>query len=87
MKKLRACLEIVERWQEGKVVELTFNCGDIYRYTDFEMLDESIYDNDNLCVAVLLDANGIRTNGMAQFDISEIVKVVDVENGQILYEV
>jgi len=86
MKKLRNCLEIVERWREGKVVELTFNCGGVYRYTDFEMLDESIYDNDSMCVAVLLDVNGIRTNGMAQFNISEIVKIVDVENGQVLYE-
>ena len=86
MNELRQALQIVESWKEGRVVEFSFNGGDIYRYTDFEMVDESIYDNDNLCVAVLLDADGIRASGMAQFDIREIIKVVDVESDPVLYE-
>jgi len=79
-------LEIVESWEEGRVVEFSFDGGDIYRYTDFEMVDESIYNNNNLCVAVLLDNDNIRTSGMAQFDIKKIIKVVDVENNQVLYD-
>ena len=86
MNQLRQALQIVESWKEGRVVEFSFNGGDIYRYTDFEMVDESIYDNDNLCVAVLLNAEGIRASGMIQFDIREIIKVVDVENDLVLYD-
>ena len=77
MNKLRKILRIVENWTEGRVVEFTFSSGDVSRYTDFEMVDETIYDRDNLCVAVLLDKKGIRTPGMAQFDINEIIKIVD----------
>lgn len=85
MNKLRQALQIVESWEEGRVVEFSFDGGDVYRYTDFEMVDESIYGNDNLCVAVLLDSEGIRNSGMSQFDVRGIIKVVDVKNDIILY--
>jgi len=67
MKKLRAALEIVEKFENDRLVE-------------------SVYGSNNFCMAKKVNKNGVCCNVFAEFDINEIIKVIDVKNNVILYD-
>jgi len=86
MKKLRAALEIVEKFENDRLVELVFSDYVSIKYTDLEMVDESVYGSNNFCMAKKVNKNGVCCNVFAEFDINEIIKVIDVKNNVILYD-
>jgi hypothetical protein len=86
MNKLRAALQIVEDFDNERSVEIVFTDGVIIRYKNFEVVDETIYNSKDFCVAEMEEVNGIERDGYVEFNINEIIKVVDTKNSVILWE-
>ncbi len=84
--------EILEGIDDGYEVYVTFVYGDSFGLADFEMVDETIYNNTEMCVAftikslIKVSSKAINTNNALEFSINDILKIVDPANGGLIYE-
>lgn len=87
MKKLP---DILESMPDGRVALLTFKDGDCFGLSDFEMVDESIYERSDICLSninskikVLNDVYSVGTK--FEFSLNDVLKVEDAVSGDIMY--
>ena len=79
--KLSNILKVVESYDSDRIFDFIFNDNFKIRYSDFEMVDESIYNSKDYCVAKIADEEKY-----VEFKVNEIAKIVDAENGEVLYD-
>ena len=83
---------LLESTKKNHNYKVTFLDGEIYILTNFEMVDESIYNSLDVCVAdvisVIKSESKVITNRVAlEFSVNDIARVEDVESNKVLYEV
>ncbi len=81
---------ILERIPDDHEAIVTFDYGDCFGLSNFEMVDESIYESLDFClsdivskVKVLRDVYNIGTK--LEFSVNDVLKVEDAVSGGILY--
>ena len=82
--------EILEGLEDDRKVALTLSNGSVFGLRAFEMVDESIYNRADLCVAEITSKienvkDVFSIGNLLEFSIEEVVLVKDLEGGNILY--
>jgi hypothetical protein len=88
MKPLR---EILDNSTDEKEYILTFSSGNVLSLKNFEGVDYSIYERDDLYVAwvvsqITCDKRFFTPGTGFQFSLSEVRRVVSKDTGEVLYE-
>jgi hypothetical protein len=76
--------------EDGKEYLITFSWGDCLGLLDFEMVDKSIYDREDLCVAdvsrqIKCDKRFYTVGTAIEFSLYDVTNVLDPENKEELY--
>lgn len=87
---MKPLAEILEGIEDGREVLVRFSNGNCFGLSDFEMVDESIYQRSDLCVGdivskVKVDRDVYKIGNKLEFSVDEVLEVEDVANGSILY--
>ena len=83
--------EILEDISDNYEVYISFVNGDCFGLSDFEMVDESIYNNTDMCLSDIISlievsSDAYSTNNKLEFSINDVLKIVDPASGDIIYE-
>ncbi len=84
--------EILENISDNYEVYISFVYGDCFGLSDFEMVDESIYNSTDMCLAcnivslIEVSSDAYSTNNALEFSINDVLKIVDPASGDIIYE-
>lgn len=83
---------LLESTKKNHNYKVTFLDGEIYILTNFEMVDESIYNSLDVCVADVIsviksESKVINNKEALEFSVNDIARVEDVESNEVLYEV
>ena len=81
-KKITELKEILERTQDDYVYTITYDDDKSFDYTNFEMVDESIYERSDICVADSISESNMKV----EFSIEEIKQIRRKVDGEILFE-
>lgn len=79
--RLSSVLEMMEALDGDRIFNFIFNDNVEIRYSDFEMVDESIYGSKDYCIAKIVDEGKY-----VEFNVNEIARIVDAGNGEVLYD-
>ena len=87
MNKLAELLEEIEDNQE---VLIKFFDGECFGLSNFEMVDESIYQKSDICLAdmesiISVNKDVYKVGNKYEFSINEIIEVVDNVSGDVLF--
>ena len=75
---------LLESYEEDEVLRLTFSDGAEFEYRKFEVVDETIYQDDSYVLGELLQPGKKRS--FVQFQVHEIVRVKHVKSNTTIYE-
>ena len=83
--------QILEDIEEDREHIVVLSWGDVFGLTNFEMVDESIYERSDLCVGDVVSIKKSKSKAISignglQFSIKDVIKVTDAITGDILYE-
>ncbi len=83
--------QVLENTEDDREFIVVFSYGDIFGLTNFEMVDESIYERSDLCVGDVVSIikcpkKVYRVGNGLQFSIKNVIKVTDATTGDILYQ-
>ena len=83
--------EILEDISDNYEVYISFVNGDCFGLSDFEMVDESIYNSTDMCLSDIISlievsSDAYSTNNKLEFSINDVLKIVDPASGDIIYE-
>lgn len=83
---------LLEETLDGKELVICFHNGDVLGLADFEMVDQSIYDRSDLCVANIVSPirckeHIFKAGGKIEFSLDEIVQIYDAATKEIRYPV
>ncbi len=82
--------EILENSDDGEEYIISFYCGDQLGLMDFEMVDESIYERTDMCIADVVsqkicDKKYYTVGTKIEFSLKDIVSVVSPKNGKKIW--
>ena len=88
---MKSLPEIFEGIEDGLEMLVKFSNGNSFGLTDFEMVDESIYQRQDLCLADIVSKVRIKHDvykigNKLEFSVDDVVEVKNAVNGDILYK-
>ena len=83
--------QVLENAEDDREFIVVFPDGEVFGLTNFEMVDESIYERSDLCVGDVVSIKKCNSKALSvgnglQFSIKDVIKVTDAITGDILYE-
>ena len=88
---MKSLPEILEGIEDGLETFVRLSNGSCFGLVDFEMIDESIYQRSDLCVAdivskIEVDHDVYRIGNKLEFSVDDVVELKDVASGNVLYQ-
>lgn len=82
---------MLENIDDGREVIVKFINGDCFGLCDFEMVDESIYQRTDLCVADIVRKVNVshdvyKVGNKLEFSVNDIIEIEDEERQKVLYK-
>ena len=82
--------KLLENFEDGRDVLVCLSFGDEFILYDFEMVDESIYDRNDIVLAtirkVLMSKFKYRCETMIELDLTDIVSLSDPNTKHVFYK-
>jgi hypothetical protein len=82
--------EILESIGDGLEMLVELSNGNVFGLADFEMVDESIYQRQDLCVADIVSIIHVKNDvykigNKLEFSVNDVVEVRNPTNGDIVF--
>lgn len=86
-----ALSDLLEGFQDGQDILVRLKNGDEFRLYDFEMVDESIYDRNDLVIATIRDVLAskfrYRNGTKLEFSLGDVLSLTDPVTGCRYFEI